>query len=146
MEGGEGGEGKGGGGVTRRGRGLVWKRRVGHREAGFGGMGGRREEALARALMEAAEAGEVEGVKAVLGEVPRMDVNAKDEQGQTPLSLASRKGHAGVVGVLLAAPGIDVNREEFEGTPLFVASRKGWSEVVRLLLAVPGIDVNRVDK
>ena len=66
--------------------------------------------------------------------------------GSTPLHMASHNGHHGVVELLVAAPGIDVNRVDVWGeTPLYVACRNGHVEVVRLLLAAAGVDVNRAN-
>ncbi|MBR2145314.1 MAG: ankyrin repeat domain-containing protein, partial [Akkermansia sp.] len=64
--------------------------------------------------------------------------------GGTPLYQAAWDGHAEVVKLLLAAPGIDVNKaNKYGSTPLYWAARFGHAEVVKLLLAVPGIDVNK---
>jgi ankyrin repeat protein len=49
--------------------------------------------------------------------------------------------------LLLAAPGIDVNKANNDGgTPLYSASWLFRAEVVKLLLAAPGIDVNKASK
>ena len=66
-------------------------------------------------------------------------------QLETPLWIASQKGHTQIVKMLLAV-GADVNQAEEDGrTPLFTASWEGHVEVVKLLLAAPGIDVNQAD-
>ena len=52
-----------------------------------------------------------------------------------------------MVKVLLAAPGVDVNRADKDGlTPVHCASSRGRSEVVSLLLAVPGLRVLQKNK
>ena len=77
------------------------------------------------------------------------DVNAADNDGWTPLHWAAYKGHVECVRLLLAAPGIDVNKadknKKYGWTPLIWAVVKGHVECVRLLLAAPGIDVNKAD-
>lgn len=64
---------------------------------------------------------------------------------------AAKNGHPEIVKLLLAVPGIDVNKEckdwyisedDRSSTPLERAAENGHTEVVRLLLAIPGIDVN----
>ena len=64
---------------------------------------------------------------------------------------AAKNGHLEIVKLLLAVPGIDVNKEckdwyisedDRSSTPLERAAENGHTEVVRLLLAIPGIDVN----
>ena len=67
----------------------------------------------------------------------------------TPLIIASIKGLAEIVRLLLDVPGIDVNKGDSDGwTPLHWASYKEHIEILRLLLDidVPGIDVNKADK
>ena len=57
---------------------------------------------------------------------------------------AVKSGKEECVQLLLAAPGINVNKEDEHGiTPLYWAVIYGRSECVKLLLAAPGIDVNK---
>ena len=65
---------------------------------------------------------------------------------------AAKNGHSEVVKLLLAVPGIDVNKEgrvwyisddDRDSIPLERAAENGHAEVVKLLLAAPGIDVNK---
>ncbi len=87
------------------------------------------------------------------GDLPRVSllldvgakVNAADEDGMTPLLLASERGHASVVEVLLHN-GADVDAEDALGrTALHHASRGGHVDVVRLLLGTGKFDVNAED-
>ena len=76
-----------------------------------------------------------------------VDVNAKDEYGNTALMKAARRGNTAIVELLLAVPGIDVNAQgNYGGTALMEAAGGGDTEIVRLLLASPGIDVNAKDE
>lgn len=61
------------------------------------------------------------------------------------LYLAVVEDRTECVKLLLAAPGIDVNKRftSLGNTPLHIAAEKGHAECVRLLLAAPGIDVNK---
>ncbi|KAL6825975.1 ankyrin repeat-containing domain protein [Trichoderma sp. SZMC 28015] len=93
----------------------------------------------------AAYFGITESVKALLEEA--RDVDAKDDDGLTPLSWSARNGYDDVVKLLLAVPSVNVNsRGVFLGdTPLSLAARNGHEAVVKLLLAMPSIDVNSKD-
>ncbi len=79
-----------------------------------------------------------------------VDVNTVDEYGATTLYwTASNIGTVECMKLLLAAPGIDVNKANNNGwTPLFkaIADNSNPTERVRLLLAAPGIDVNKPNK
>jgi ankyrin repeat protein len=62
-------------------------------------------------------------------------VNVKDDNGVTPLFIASQNGHDKVVDLLLKSPEININVTNNNGvTPLFVASEKGHEKVADLLL------------
>lgn len=90
------------------------------------------------------------GPNGSLAEIDRLlaagaDVNAQDEEGNTPLLHAAAKswGYLATVQRLLQVPGIDVNLANKGGkTALFVAADHGRQGVVKLLLSAPGIDVN----
>jgi len=91
-------------------------------------------------IHDAAKKGDIERVEALLAETPEQ-VNAKDENDETPLHLAVRRGYNEVIGLLLAQ-GADVNAKNEAGvTPLHTAVQEGYKEVVRLLVA-KGADVN----
>lgn len=93
-----------------------------------------------KALLRAAEDGDVEALKAALA--AGADVNTVDDDGYTALYHAADQGHEEVVAALLEVPGIDVNRSECGFFPLHTAAFGGHVEVVKKLLSAPGIDVN----
>ena len=92
-----------------------------------------------RALLDAAEKGNIEAVKQHLA--AGADVNAKDQRRWTPLHHAAYEGHKQVAELLIAA-GADVNAGDM--TPLHWAANRGHEEVAELLIA-KGADVNFKD-
>ena len=69
------------------------------------------------------------------------DVNAKDNDGFTPLSICAEKGHLDVARDLIWA-GADVNAKDNDGmTPLYMCALGGHLEVARALIEA-GADVN----
>ena len=69
-----------------------------------------------------------------------------DIDGNTPLTLAAYDGHAKVVGELLKAANVDVNKANNHGnTPLTLAARNGHAKVVRELLKAANVDVNKAN-
>jgi len=95
-------------------------------------------------IYDAAARGDLNQVKALLDAQPEL-LNANDEHGWTPLSLAVREGKKDVVEFLLSK-GADVNAQDGIGWPaLVVAVEGGYPEVVRILLA-NGADVNVRDQ
>jgi ankyrin repeat protein len=70
----------------------------------------------------------------------RADINLRDEGGQTPLFVASQRGHCDVLKCLLSS-GADINlRDEVGRSPLFVASYHEHFDVVKCLLS-SGADI-----
>jgi ankyrin repeat protein len=66
-----------------------------------------------------------------------------EEDGETPLHIASRLGHDGIVKVLLAEPSIEPNKRDALGaSPLTLAVASGNSHIVEILLATMGVDPN----
>ena len=94
-------------------------------------------------IHDAAHTGNIEAVKKHLD--AGTDVNAKDEDGYTPLYAVAGGGHKEVA-ELLIAKGADVNPKREDGaTPLLIAAVAGHKEVAELLIA-KGADVNAKDK
>jgi ankyrin repeat protein len=85
-----------------------------------------------QALLRAAREGHADAVEELL-KTPGIEVNARDESGNTALLEAARFGHDHVARVLLAA-GADVKMRDKDGkTPLMLAVAGGHDEVVRVL-------------
>jgi len=94
-------------------------------------------------LMEAAQAGELKELKALIQK--GADVNVIDQYGWTALNYAVAKPDAAKVKLLLDS-GSEVNTKDRRGmTPLMWASLSGKSEVVKLLLT-KGAEINTTDK
>jgi ankyrin repeat protein len=76
-------------------------------------------------------------------------VNARGDDGWTPLYWAADGGHKNVVALLIAKGadvnfGLGLNMEEMGMTPLFKAARSGHEEIAELLIA-EGVDGPRAD-
>ena len=95
-------------------------------------------------LLRAAQEGCLEEVEKI-AECNITDVNTQDNDGRTPLYLASFKNHTQVVNFLLSHADIDINLgTEYNGeTALIVSTRHGYSHIVRLLLDNDKIDLNK---
>jgi ankyrin repeat protein len=75
------------------------------------------------------------------------ELEFKDNDGRTPLSLAAGYRHEAVVKLLLMKAGVDPNSYDKHGrTPLWWAAASGHEAVVRLLLAKDGVDPDSKDK
>jgi cytohesin len=95
-------------------------------------------------LWHACHEGDAEEVERLLNSWPAVDVN-EAPVGISPLQIASQKGHAGVVKVLLAK-GVDVDAvDDRRATALHCAAAFGRTEVVEELLANKA-KVNVVDE
>ena len=83
-------------------------------------------------LLRAARAGHGDTIRALLTS-PEVDVNGRDEHGNTPLIEAARFGHDDVVRALLTARA-DVKVKNGEGkTALMLAAEGGHDEIVGML-------------
>ena len=102
-----------------------------HGAEAFGAPNGP-EAAAARALAEAAEAGDAARVTSLVASGAFADARLRG--GETPLMRASARGYSDVVRVLLDA-GADASARRTDGlTPLILAAFFGHEDVVRLLL------------
>lgn len=83
-------------------------------------------------IHDAAENGDLETVKRLIGENPNL-LEAPDREGKTPLHYAAAKGHLNVV-EFLVSKGANVNARNSSGvTPLYLAKGFGRKEVVEFL-------------
>jgi len=90
-------------------------------------------------IQEAAFNGDITAIKQHIA--AGTDVNAKGENGETPLILAAATGHKKIV-ELLIANGADVNAaDDWAHPPLHIAAGYGHTEIVELLITASA-DVN----
>ena len=93
-------------------------------------------------LFDAVKKGDIEAVRKHLD--AGADVNTKDEDGYTLLTVAVAYGSKEIV-ELLIFNGVDVNAKNDGGsTPLNIATAQGHKEIVELLI-FNGVDVNAFD-
>jgi hypothetical protein len=84
-----------------------------------------------------------DAVGKLLPNTDRVDVNAKDQGGRTPLSLAAAQGHDAVVKLLLDTGQVNADIQDERGrTPLSWASSNGSTAVAKLLLDTGQVDIN----
>ena len=95
-------------------------------------------------LHGAAYFGCVEIVVALLN-TNKGDVQATDFEGNTALAWASRRGHDGVVRVLLERSDIDLDKADRRGL-LLCAAENGHDGVVRILLGLNDVGPNKPDE
>lgn len=76
----------------------------------------------------------------------RVDPDAKDKYGRTPLSWAAQVGNEKIVQLLLDTDQVDPDAIDNDGrTPLLWAARMGKKETVQLLLATDKVDPDAID-
>lgn len=79
--------------------------------------------------------------------LPGINVNIRDDAGQTPLTLAVKKHNIGAIELLCQQPGIDINaRDNFGQQPLHLAVKLNHQEAVDYLCQQPGIALNARDE
>jgi len=93
----------------------------------------------ASALHVAAERNDVIQIRSLLNE--GIDIDTRNNNGETPLHVAARKGHLKVVELLLTKGAELDARNKYSMTPTHRAAYAGHVEVVKLLLS-KGADVN----
>ena len=116
-------------------------------EEGRRGRRRRRDDDGDTMVTKAVKRGDIEGVTDALKQSGR--VNAKKDQGQTPLAIACRMGQASIVTMLLWKFGADANitfDADNKWTPLHHAIWNVHKEVVQLLLSAEAIEVNKANK
>jgi Zn-dependent protease with chaperone function len=89
------------------------------------------QKGRAKVLAQEVRRGDTEAVKKLIDD--GADVNAKDEDGKTPLMLAAEMGHRDIVKILLTE-GAEVNAKDKDGfTALTLSIQKGHDEVAKIL-------------
>ena len=82
-----------------------------------------------------------------LVQVPGLDINYQDEDGDTAAHRASERGQTECVRILADTGKVDWNKTEFEGeTPLHCAIVNEYSEIVDIIIRCPHVDLSCRDK
>ncbi|XP_046547959.1 inversin-like [Haliotis rubra] len=96
-------------------------------------------------LLGACRSGDVEAVKQVLEQV-NVDINSRGFRRMTPMLLAAKNGHRGVLDFLVSE-GADMSLVDQRGhNVLHAACRAGYVEIVKYVLSQNILDINRGDK
>ncbi len=100
-------------------------------------------ENLKRSLLEASEAGDVQKVRGIVRETaPPLDLNCRDESGDTPLIVAARNGHDELVRFLLEeGADMDLTNRSADDALIAASERPGNIAVLELLLDA-GAEIN----
>ena len=94
------------------------------------------------ALMFACDAGN-SAIVSRLVQVPGLDINHQDEDGDTAARWASDSGHTECVSILAETDRVDWNKRNKGGrTPLYLALEQGHSDIVDIIVQQPNIDYN----
>ncbi len=105
-------------------------------------QGDRNPPTAEQQLIDAAEKGDQHTFFRLLVSCPGINLNARNQQGNTALMIAARKGHIIIVQQLLAQQNIDVNVHQDGRTALHGAVANGHRDIVQCLLMKDGIDIN----
>ncbi|KAI9845534.1 MAG: hypothetical protein M1838_001702 [Thelocarpon superellum] len=88
-----------------------------------------------------------EAVVRLLVDRDDVEVDSKDQSGQTPLSWAARGGHEAVVKLLVDRDDVEADSKDYYGqTPLSWAARGGQEAVVKLLLDRDDVEADSDDR
>ena len=94
-------------------------------------------------LFAASESGKFLVVKRLLMLLPKLKLEAANNESATSLLVAAQNGHMQCVQELVKV-GADVNRSKNDGaTALFMAAQEGHMNVVELLLTIPNIEIDK---
>ncbi len=76
----------------------------------------------------------------------KIDLDAKDEDEQTPLGLLVKLGHVAIAKLLVDTGEVDLDARDRSGeTPLMLAAKTGYDTIVKLLLGTGKVDLNTAD-
>ncbi len=90
---------------------------------------------LRKRMFQAAKSGDLAKMEQFLG--TGADINSRDENNDTPLIIAARNGQSGIVRLLAAKKGIDLDATNHaRSTALLAACEQGHSEIAKLLLEI----------
>ena len=87
-----------------------------------------------KSLHYAASKGQIESLRILIEDGPKININERDEKNMTPLHHACIHGHLNIVKLLLANKARIDCRQNSQATPLHLASKYGHFDIVKYLL------------
>ena len=91
-------------------------------------------------LIYAAIKGHFDIVKALIENIPRLNLNKGDKFSRSALLMACRNGHSNIVSLLIKHRASSEQPDTSGNTPLHHASAYGWLECVKVLLKYGEVD------